>query len=881
MKTWRKLLLFFVSLTGVISTGVVVIMACSGEPDPYDYYTSFFQPNVQGEKDYGAFYFTDYRFNYDDQEPLSEADINAGEWANYLSVKSTDVKKVMYGLDSVSKAALKQHLSSHLPLPDSLASNTFLSALKMFPGSEASRYLAFVLEVESLANRNYDYWDPAPIDTTGLFIAANAALNTAELTRDSFIKLRYYYQAQRLWHYGHDYEKARNVYEQHIEKINSKSHVKGWALSFKAGEDRWLGDTTKAAFLFSKIFANYPERRVQAYKNYHYLNTPFNDVLQLAITTQDKANLYAIRGFSNPEIEMEDLEQVYKNEPSSPMVGVLLVREINKLEQSYLTPALANNTDAFYNSNKAKFITKAQPKTTNLLLIISMVLMLIGAAIWVLLLNKKIGSMPLKLTGSLILIAGVGCLAWYTFSRYNQHADPDGPVLSQGNFFVKMPDSIKVKYETHIEKIKSFCSKLAEENKYTEPQLGLLTNAYLDFLTNNTAQGLITVAKLDGKILSAKLIDQKQIINLVLSAQRLKDIKSVDELALLPSLKWLNKKAAGDDERKIKEYNETPDAQSRFAITERNFYTYILAPAYLRQGDTAKAALVMLKSNDANVANYSWNIDQAVPDFWFTYLHSGEVKQILNWKNATRASSYISFLGSGLKKINNDKLYELLGTAYLREHVYSQAAIAFKQIKDPKLLGKPYNGEDAFQGDPFEVAVNDYPKSTSDHRFTKLMFAMKMADLETKIKADSTNADANYQMANGLYNTSTYGNSWGLIAYTWSSLDYGRPTLYYYDDDYIQASLAKKYYLKAKALTKNPELQAKCTFMAANCEQKRQVAPSYYDYENYEKQQTTYIASLKKNVYFKEMEAYKATEFYKQAVEECSYLRDYLAQAVN
>jgi hypothetical protein len=880
MKTWRKLLLFFVSLTVIFSTGVAIIMACSGEPDPYDYYTSFFQPTVQEEKDYGAFYFTDYRFTYDDKEPQSEADINAQEWANYLSIKATDVKKVMYSLDSVSKAALLQHLSNSSPLPDSLASNTFLSAMKMFPGSEASRYLAFALEVESSANRNYDYWDPAPIDTTALFTAANTALNTAESTRDSFIKLRYYYQAQRLWHYGHDYEKARNVYEQHIEKTTSKSHVKGWALSFKAGEDRWLGDTTQAAFIFSKIFADYPERRVQAYLNYYYLHTPFNDVLQLANTPQEKANLYAIRGFSKSEIEMEDLEQVYQNDPSSPMVGVLLVREVNKLEQSYLTPALENNTDAFYINNKIQKVVKAQPKTRTGLLILSVVLVLIGSMIWILLVKKKISSTPFKVAGSLILIAGVGCLTWFTYSKYSQPAEVNGSLQSQGSFFVKMPDSVKVKYEDHMEKVRSFCNKLTDENKYLEPQIGLLTSAYLDFMTNKTAQGLATLAKLDGHVLSSKLNDQKQIINLLLSAQRLKTVTSVDELALLPSLKWLNKKTADKGERKVEEYDETPNAESRFAYTERNFYTYVLAPAYLRQGDTAKAALAMLKSNNANVANYNWTIDQAVPDFWFTHLHSGEIKQLINWKTKPGPNGYISFLGSGLKKINSDKLSGLLGTVYLREHRYPQAALAFRQIKDSKLLSN-YNGEDAFQGDPFEVTINDYPKEISNDQSTKLTFALKMADLEAKIKADPKNATACYRMANGLYNTSTYGNSWGLIAYTWSSLDYGRPATYYYDEDYIKASLAKRYYLQAKAMTKDPELQAKCVFMAANCEQKQQVAPSYVNYETYEKLQKIYMASLKSNAYFSQMKTYKSTEFFKQAVGECSYLRDYLAQTVN
>lgn len=152
-----------------------------------------------------------------------------------------------------------------------------------------------------------------------------------------------------------------------------------------------------------------------------------------------------------------------------------------------------------------------------------------------------------------------------------------------------------------------------------------------------------------------------------------------------------------------------------------------------------------------------------------------------------------------------------------------------------------------------------------------------MEALQTKAKTND--ADAYYQLANGLYNTSTYGNSWGLISYSWSSYDYGRDILHYYDGDYIKAKLAMQYYLKARQLTHNPELKAKCTFMAAKCEQKQHEAPSYTnyaDYKSYEQKQTKYEALLKQNSYFNQMQQYKNTAFYKQAVNECSYLRDFI-----
>lgn len=105
MKPWKKLLLYFVSLTGILLSSLIIVLACGGELDPYDYYTSFFHADTQGKKDYGSFYYTDFQFTYDEAEPESEAAINSGEWATYLggSVKAKDVETAMYKLDNAGK----------------------------------------------------------------------------------------------------------------------------------------------------------------------------------------------------------------------------------------------------------------------------------------------------------------------------------------------------------------------------------------------------------------------------------------------------------------------------------------------------------------------------------------------------------------------------------------------------------------------------------------------------------------------------------------------------------------------------------------------------------------------------------------------------------
>jgi hypothetical protein len=448
--------------------------------------------------------------------------------------------------------------------------------------------------------------------------------------------------------------------------------------------------------LFSKVFANYPERRVQAYRNYHYIEAPLADVVKLARTPVEKATIYAIQGLDNPEIETASLEEVYANAPSSSLVGVLLVREVNKLEQYYLTPALNNNTDQFYSSSKPKVVTQTltKPRLGKWLLWTGLIVLLTGVTILIVGIKKQPGKPGLKIAGGLLTLAGVISMVWFSIARPN--ATSKSEHLPEGSFFVAIPDSVKAKYEAHIEKLRDFCTKLTGDAKYKEPQIGVLVNAYLYFMQNRPDDGLSALNKIDGHALNSKLNDQKQMLTLLLSAQRLKQVKAVDENAMLPSLQWLNNKVIAG-RKPIKDGSVIiPDRHDRPSTNQRNFYTYVLAPAYLRQGDTARAALAMQKSENGSTIGYRNHMFRQMPDFWYKYLRTAQVKQIINWKMHPPADPYLAFLCEGLKHLDKSGLFELLGTTQLREHHYNEALASFRSEKAYLTYGN--RGEEAVNG---------------------------------------------------------------------------------------------------------------------------------------------------------------------------------------
>ena len=78
----------------------------------------------------------------------------------------------------------------------------------------------------------------------------------------------------------------------------------------------------------------------------------------------------------------------------------------------------------------------------------------------------------------------------------------------------------------------------------------------------------------------------------------------------------------------------------------------------------------------------------------------------------------------------------------------------------------------------------------------------------------------------------------------------------------------------------DPELKAKCMFMMARCSQKQLHQPQYGEhrnYDEYERKTKDYYLDFMNNKYYSSLKSlYGNTDFYKDAVTRCSYLRDFV-----
>ncbi|MBP3943512.1 hypothetical protein J5U18_08035 [Sphingobacteriaceae bacterium WQ 2009] len=435
---------------------------------------------------------------------------------------------------------------------------------------------------------------------------------------------------------------------------------------------------------------------------------------------------------------------------------------------------------------------------------------------------------------------------------------------------------------------RNFTLQITKDKKIKSPELGLLAAAYLSVINKENTLAKDYLSKISAGKLTGSYADQFTITQLLTRIEDWKSGTEKDENYLKNTLSWLLKKAQ-DEKTDSTQYSNFENAP--YSLIGRNILTNILVPHYLAAKDTTKASLAALKAdvfaNNGLVKDtLTQNMSYATQEFWQRNLSATSLNKLIeNFKNSEQRDALTAFLLADINQVNFDELYELQGTTYLREHNYKAAIQSFQQVVGPqkKELVTDYYNDQPFFAAPFIAPLKDYPKKRGTRYFSKMDYAKAMLKL---VEATQTEKDpeklANYyfQLAVGEYQTSTFGNSWMLKSYTWSSTDAHDPLTVSWDQDYKQTYTAKLWFEKALRLSKNMEFKAKCVFWLAKCQQ--------HTYQYNEDTRWTYYEHFKEspfyqyavsNPYFKVLKTqYGRTKLYQTAVHECSYLADFISR---
>jgi hypothetical protein len=307
---------------------------------------------------------------------------------------------------------------------------------------------------------------------------------------------------------------------------------------------------------------------------------------------------------------------------------------------------------------------------------------------------------------------------------------------------------------------------------------------------------------------------------------------------------------------------------------------HLLSKAYLQQQDTIKALFCISKyfSGTRGYTNYGvygpfyfegWNLMEN--------MSIAQLQQTENFLNKNTKTPYEQWLANK-PAITAGILNEIAGTKYIRLHQFTKATVLLQKVPD-SLLQK-WVLPDLLVSHITERS--EWNKSDSGVLYNKLTLARRMADLQAKLDENPNDARAAYQFANGLYSISYYGKAVHAHAYYRTSSDYKgyyqskeRKNIGYEDKQHCGLSEAEHYYKLAFENSTDPEVKARCLFMAAKCWQKNCPINDSIDY--YYIDPNMYYINALKNPYFASLKkGYSNTSFFKNADNNCSYLHDYI-----
>jgi len=422
----------------------------------------------------------------------------------------------------------------------------------------------------------------------------------------------------------------------------------------------------------------------------------------------------------------------------------------------------------------------------------------------------------------------------------------------------------------YISLLDSFSKKLVVENKTGKNAFWLLSSAYLNLMQGNTNVCEEQLSAAEKYKLHPKEQDVDKIIHTVCIIEHAPKIDSSIEMQLLPYLTWIENRTISGKK-----------GYSRFCNVYRGILLDVLSNSYFNQHDTLKYVLCMARSQkrmsdlhnveeNSNSIPISLDFDDATGEM-VKLLSEEKLEALIKLTNEKQTNPYLHWLSSE-PFYTTDMLYEMEAMHFINCTNFSKAHDYLAKLNKPYLDSRTFTY-------PFLSFVKDYYEVTPPpgrQNINKLTFVNEMLRLERVMKEKPSNAKAYYRYALGLYNTSFYGYAHHARIFNRHYVDdaayfksAARAKLKDCDRELYEVTVPEKYFMLAFSHAKDQNFKARCLFMAAKCWQKN----CYYKEGSAE---DDYVKRSIKSPYFKILyDHYRKTDYYQEAYNTCSYLKDY------
>jgi hypothetical protein len=374
----------------------------------------------------------------------------------------------------------------------------------------------------------------------------------------------------------------------------------------------------------------------------------------------------------------------------------------------------------------------------------------------------------------------------------------------------------------------TFMNEASSNTKSSNPIVWHLSAAYLNYMQGDYAMADQQLKRAEKyKTTNAMNTSEYHLISAYGTLKRASLVNEKLEAELLPDLKMLFSK-------------EMQTLENFRSSNAKTWTRKILADLYAKKGEHEKAELIW-PGGDASQFTTTDNIKKMIA-YYEKPDHSAFEKLFLEHAS-----------------LQKENYMELLGIRYAQQDKLEDALIALKASGDKTEL----------YGNPFTIHIKDCHdcdhEAVQKTKYTKTSFIEKLIEMKRTAKEKPAEAAQNYLLvANGFYNMTYFGNA--RLFYD----NYVDNAIYNYEHAFLPEEnndLALKYYLLALQSSTDKEVKAKCTFMAAKCEQNAFFTNKPSNYKG-DFKSGVYFASLKKE--------YSSTKYYSEIIKECGYFKTYL-----
>lgn len=268
-------------------------------------------------------------------------DAMVADWKGYLAgaIPADDWQKVLYQASADDLATIARGLSGPAAKKASGFPLGLSPATWKLPGGRAKiqralAYVSLARRAEQLAAADDAAAALSPADVGRLLADARAGLKSA---KEPFLAQRYAFQVVRVLFYQHDWATLIAFFDKSSAQLERPSSDLAYrARYYVAGALRRSGNLARANLELARIHAGAPALAAAAAQDFRPMEeADWREALRLAKNVHEQAQLWRLVGVTQDGLVAA--EEIAKIDPSSNLIGLLVVRELAKAESKSTT----------------------------------------------------------------------------------------------------------------------------------------------------------------------------------------------------------------------------------------------------------------------------------------------------------------------------------------------------------------------------------------------------------------------------------------------------------------------------------------------------------------------------------------------------------------